>query len=124
MKTFLLKFFASILLILSPLAPIVISLGILIFIDFITGVYKSVKIKDTITSRKMSLTVSKLLLYNLAILSGFLCETFLIKEIPFTKIISGFIALTELKSISENVTAVTGVNYWNKIMEYVKRSKN
>jgi hypothetical protein len=72
----------------------------------------------------MSLTVSKLLLYNLAILSGFLCETYLIKEIPFTKIISGFIALTELKSISENVTAVTGVNYWSKIMEYVKRSKN
>ena len=72
----------------------------------------------------MSLTVSKLLLYNLAILSGFLAETFLIPSVPFTKIISGFIAMTELKSISENVSAVTGVNYWDKVMEYVKRSKN
>ena len=71
----------------------------------------------------MSLTVSKLLLYNLAILSGFICETYLISYIPFTKIISGFIALTELKSISENVTAVTGIDYWKKIMEYAKRKK-
>ncbi len=124
MKTFIIKSLSAILLILAPLTPIILSLGVLIFIDFLTGIYKSYKLKEAITSRKMSLTVSKLLLYNLAILSGFLVETYLVEFIPFVKIISGFIAITELKSVSENVASITGVNYWAKIQEALKRNKN
>ena len=41
--------------------------------------------------------------------------------IPLTKIVAGFIALTEMKSISENVFNITGLNFYKKIAEYLKR---
>ena len=69
----------------------------------------------------MSNTIGKSFLYLIAIIAGFIAETFILQGIPLTKIISGFIALTELKSISENISEVTGTNYYKKIQEYLKR---
>jgi phage-related holin len=120
-KTFFIKLLASLSLIFAPLLPIAVVLGILIFLDFVTGAYKAYKAGENISSRKMSHTVSKMFLYQIAIIAGFLAETYILMGIPITKIVSGFIALTELKSISENIASVTGINYWKKIQEYLKR---
>lgn len=124
MKAFILKALASLLIIFTPLFPVCITIGILIAIDFLIAVYKSYKLNQPITSRKMSNTISKAVLYQVAIISSFLAETYILTGIPLTKIISGFIALTELKSISESITELTGVNYWVKIQEFLKRKEN
>jgi hypothetical protein len=39
------------------------------------------------------------------------------------KIVAGFIALTELKSLSENIFDVTGINFYRAIKSYLNRHK-
>ena len=70
----------------------------------------------------MSDTVTKLLLYQLAIMSGFLIETFIISElIPVTKLIATVVAIIEFKSIIESIEAVTGKDLWSKIKTIIGR---
>jgi small-conductance mechanosensitive channel len=80
------------------------------------------KLKETITSRKMSQSISKFLLYNAAILSGFLCETYLLKEIGFVRIILGLIAIVEFKSISESINRLLGLDLWTALKNAFRRN--
>lgn len=97
----------------------------LITLDTITGVYKAYRIKEAITSKRFGQVVSKLLLYNLAILAGFLVETMIgIQAVHIAQIIGVAVALTELKSVLENITAITGIDLWDVVMNYVKRNQN
>ena len=121
-KAFFIKLFLSISIIFLPLKPIMITVGILIFFDFITGVYKTWKLNKKITSLKMSFTVSKMVLYQIAIISAFLTEMFIMPLIPLSKIVSGYIALVELKSISENISETVGTNFFKEIQKYLRRN--
>jgi hypothetical protein len=106
----------------APLVPLLLSIGILIIIDFCVGLYRAYKIGELITSRKMSNTISKMLLYNLMIVSLFILEAFIIdKALPLTKIGAGFIAIIEVKSINESVELITGTDILGKIMGLIKR---
>ena len=122
MKTFFINLLLSTLAIFTPLTPVLLSVGFLIFCDFFSGLYKAYKTCNKITSNKMSNTISKMVLYNLAILSGFVFEVYILHGLfPITKIISGAIGMIELKSISENVYIITGVSYFERIKELFKR---
>jgi small-conductance mechanosensitive channel len=107
---------------LTPLFPAFIAVGMLIVIDFFVAIYVSWKLKETITSRKMSQSISKFLLYNAAILSGFLCETYLLKEIGFVRIILGLIAIVEFKSISESINRLLGLDLWTALKNAFRRN--
>lgn len=73
----------------------------------------------------MSNTISKMVLYNLAIISGYVFEVYILHGLfPVTKIISGAIGMIELKSISENVYLITGVSYFDRIKELFKRKSD
>jgi hypothetical protein len=70
----------------------------------------------------MSDSVTKMLLYQLAIVSGFLIETYIIEQlIPITKLIATVIAIIEFKSIVESIEAVTGKDLWGKIKTLIGR---
>lgn len=116
------KLLGTALTVLLPLKYIGIVMFILITVDFFTGIWKAKHLKEPVSSRKMSNTVAKLVLYQIAILCGFLLETYIVPEIPITKIVSSFIGLTELKSISENISEITGINFYKKILEFIKRN--
>lgn len=119
------SFFVSLVAILSPVVPILLTVGTLITIDFIIGLWRAYKMKEKITSRKMGNTISKMLLYQLMILSLFLLETFILTDIlPFTKIAAGLISVVEIKSISESIEKVTGVNVWTKLVKIIKRGES
>lgn len=125
MKQYLMSFFVSLVAILSPVVPILLTVGTLITIDFIIGLWRAYKMKEKITSRKMGNTISKMLLYQLMILSLFLLETFILTDIlPFTKIAAGLISVVEIKSISESIEKVTGVNVWTKLVKIIKRGES
>ncbi len=102
---------------LAPLYPIIGTLVVLILADTFTGIWKSVK-KDgwkSITSTKLGRTATKLMLYNLGLIVGFLVETFLVPELPMTRVAAGFIGMVELKSLWENIGEITGIDIWGRL---------
>jgi len=134
MRTKLTILMLSTLAILAPVAPLVLMAVMTIILDTFFGVWRSVKKNGwvCITSRKLSQTISKSLLYSGSIVFVFLLEKFVIADIlghfiaidlVLTKGVTFFCVVTEIKSINESYLSVTGVNVWDKFKSFVKRSK-
>lgn len=117
---------------LMPIAPLLITVGVFIFADTITGIWKAKKTGDKITSRKLSVIVSKMVLYQSAIILFFLLEKYIIGDmvaffvsIPWflTKLVACTLCSIEVKSIDENYTAITGVSMWDRFKKLLARAK-
>ncbi len=91
-------------------------------VDFITGAYASLKLQLPIKSEKIANTVSKFFIYNLVIISAHFLEKHIVNEVPFLKIIAGFIAITEIKSILENYNKIYGVNPLKALYKILNQS--
>jgi hypothetical protein len=120
--------------ILAPVKPMVLMAVATIILDMGFGVWRSVKKNGwaSIRSRRLSNTISKSLLYSGAIVFIFLLEKFVLADLLayfisvdllLTKAFTAFCVFTEMKSINENYFSVTGINVWEKFMQFVKRSK-
>lgn len=119
-QNFLIKVTLAALATLAPIRPIMIAAGLLIVIDFFTGIMASVKRNQPITSYKMRRTIVKILAYESAIVFGFIMETWLIPEIPVVKVAGALVALTEAKSFFENINTITGLNIWQEVLNRVQ----
>ena len=125
MKQYLLHLSVAIISIFTPVVPILLTIGVLIVIDFLVGIYRAFKMKEKITSRKMGNTISKMFLYQLTIISLFLFENYILMGIlPVTKIGAALISITELKSIDESVEKMTGVGVWKKLVKIIRRGES
>lgn len=101
----------------APIKDILFVTGFLIFADMITGVLAAIKSKEKIESSGLRRTVTKILVYNLAVISGFLVERYMVADLlPFSKIIAGAISVVELKSILENLTIINGKSIFKDII--------
>lgn len=101
--------------------PVLCVIGLLIAIDFFLGSWVSLKKGETFSSKKMSNTVTKAIIYHLFIISAFLIEKFIITQLPLLEISAGFIALIELTSISESAFYLTGINFFASLKKLLKR---
>ena len=105
-----------------PIKELMLTIGFLVAADMVVGIWKALKLKQRIRSRRMSDTITKLLLYQIAIMSGFLIESFIIAElIPITKLVATVIAVIEFKSIIESIESVTGKDLWSKLKTIIGR---
>lgn len=115
----------SLVAVLTPVKPMLLTVGFLVVSDFIFGLYKSYKKGLNITSRKMSNTITKLLLYTITILAVFFLETYIITDVlPFTKLVAGLISLVEIKSIDEHFNSLFGYSIWSKLRAFIDRGKS
>lgn len=105
---------------LSPVNAVMVTIVFLIVVDFITGAYASLKHQIPIRSSRIGHTISKFFIYNLVILAAFFLERHIVDEVPFLKIIAGFIAITEIKSILENYNKIYGVNPFKALINFIK----
>ena len=105
---------------LSPLTSTIIAVGVLIVIDMVFGLIGAYKQKIKISSRRLSDTLIKMLVYQLLIISGFIIETTLVDWIPFTKIVVTFISITEIISIDENFTNISGLPFINYLKNIIR----
>ncbi len=104
--------------VLAPIHTVLISVGFLIFADLITGVWAAIKRKEEISSAILRRTISKIVIYELAIIGGFVVERFLIGgSIPVSKIVSGVIGMVELKSMLENCNYIVGQDVFAVILK-------
>jgi phage-related holin len=109
----------------GPIHHYLIGVGVLVIGDFVVGAWASVKKGQKLTSRRMRETVSKMLAYQLAIIIGFVLDGLIgIPDAMVARVISGFIGLTEAKSIFENLATITGLDFWAVIMEKLKPALN
>ena len=117
-NTILISLFAVI----SPVMPLLLTTGFLIMADFCFGIFRAYKTGEVITSRKMGNSISKIFLYNLAILSMYLLNHYIINtELPLEKIVAGLIAITEIRSIDESFNKMFGFSFWDKVKSAIKR---
>jgi len=121
MKDVLIKYAQPLLLsalaVIAPIKAILIVTGFLIFADLLSGVIAAHKRGEKITSGGLRRTITKCLVYNLAVISGFLVEKYMIADIvPISKLISGVISIVELKSILENLNSINGTNIFKTVI--------
>lgn len=114
------KFLFWLLTLLSPVNGVMVTMVFLIVVDFITGSYVSLKNNVPIRSSRIGHTISKFFIYNLVILAAFFLEKHIVNEVPFLKIIAGFIAIAEIKSILENYNAIYGINPFKALANLIK----
>lgn len=135
MKTYISIALASMLAVLSPVAPMIYISLFSIFIDTCFGVWRSVKKNGWVSfkSRRLSSTLSKSLLYSLAIILVFLVEKyiagdlishFISIDLVMTKVVAFFCVIVEVKSINESVEDVTGKNMLQCLRRFITRAKN
>jgi len=108
----------NVLAILAPIQPVLIATGVLIFADLVLGLAAAWKRGEAITSAALRRTISKIVIYNIAVISGFIVEKYLMSDlIPATKLIAGVIGAVELKSILENADTINGAPIFLSIIK-------
>lgn len=104
-----------------PIGPFLITAILMVLLDMYTGISAARARNEAIHSKGMRRSIRKILGYFSAILAVHWCDyVFGVKaewgfDMAFT--IAGLIALTELKSILENVSSYTGINFWQSLID-------
>lgn len=117
MGKILVNLLMSALAIFAPVKAVLIATAVLVAADLILGIIASVKQGIPVTSAGLRRTISKLLVYEAAVMLGFLSESYLTGSmIPLSKIISAYIGLTEITSIVENLNIINGSSIFNGLL--------
>lgn len=115
-----------------PITGLMFLIGFAIFVDTITGVWKSRKLKQPITSRRLSSVISKMLLYEITVILFYLIDYFILNDIiltffsvplMLTKMLSLVLVSIEVVSINENYKAVKGIDLWISAKNLITRAK-
>lgn len=118
MKTWSYNLLLSIFAVFAPIKALIFSVGFLIFVDCVTGVWAAKTRGEKISSAALRRTVSKMVIYQMAILSGFLVEHYMISELfPISKLVAGAIGMVEFKSVLENSTVITGQDLFKSLIQ-------
>lgn len=115
-----------------PITGMVLAVGFAIFLDTITGIWKSRKNGVPIRSRRLSAVISKMFLYQLTIILFFLIDWFILNDILksifttdllLTKVLSLVLISIEVVSINENYKEVRGIDLWASLKRLLSRAK-
>ena len=107
-----------------PVGPFIMLSIFLVFADLYSGIRVARHNNIKLTSRGFYRTVEKIGLYLFVILCGHGIEVVFKLPIPVTYISSIAICLTEFKSLIENTTKLTGVDFTDKIKDLFNMNKN
>jgi hypothetical protein len=115
-----------------PIQPLLLLVGGAILFDTTTGLIKAYKTKEKISSYKLSRVISKMLLYQLTLISVYSLDVFLVGEFVksfisigffITKITAMFLVSIEVMSINENIKVIYGLNFFQLFKQMLGRVK-
>ena len=118
---------------LAPITGIMVTVGVCILADTVMGIWKAKKLKQEVTSRKLSQIISKMFLYQMTVMLIFAVDTFIVNDIiqqfftvPLfaTKVVALTLISIELFSIDENFKAVKKKGFWDYFKELTARAKD
>lgn len=118
MKEWLVKGMIVILAVFAPIKAMLITCGVLIMADMITGMLAARKRQEKIQSAEMRRSISKFVVYQIAIMSAFLLETYMLHNmVPVSKIVAGVIGMVEFKSILENASVIVDQDILKMVLD-------
>lgn len=113
----------SIAMVFMPIKATILTVMVLTVADLVSGVMAARKEKKKITSSGLKRTIIKTMVYEAVIMLGFLTQQYMTGEIvPVVKILAGFIGLTELKSVMENVERISGMSIIKLLIDRLNQS--
>lgn len=92
----------------------------LVVADLIAGIWAAKKRGEKITSYGLRRTASKVLAYEMVVLCSWIVEQQFVPGIPLMKAMAGFCAIAELKSVTERLGEITGLDFWNALKERIQ----
>lgn len=114
----------AILVILAPINSVIIATFVLVLSDLIIGLIAAKKRGEKITSKGLRRTITKMLVYEVLIILGFITESYLIGHtLPLCRIISGFIGLTEITSLIESLNDISGKNLLKGLVGHLSKKE-
>ena len=131
-KLYSTKLMAIILSFFLPIVGILILIAASVILDTITGIWKAKKLKQPITSRRLSAIISKILLYEATVMLFYAMDKFLLNDIVLsffsielltTKVLALTIVSIEVISINENYKQVKGIDLWASLKNLFARAK-
>lgn len=131
-KLYSTKLMAIILSFFLPIVGILILIAASVILDTITGIWKAKKLKQPITSRRLSAIISKILLYEATVMLFFAMDKFLLNDIVIsffsidlltTKVLALTMVSIEVISINENYKQVKGIDLWASLKNLFARAK-
>lgn len=119
---------------LFPIRGLIVAVGLAIVLDTIIGIFKAKKLNgwNSVSSKKLSAIISKMFLYQGAIILFYMMDKFILGEfialfigVPLflTKVLAATLCFIEIKSIDENIEIITGKSVWNRFKEILARAK-
>ena len=127
------SFFAIIAAFLLPIKFILLTVGFAIMADTLIGIYRAKKKGEKLNSRKLSQVVSKMFLYNGAIILFFCMEQYILTDfialfvdihLFLTKLVGALLVFIEVQSINESIESLTGKGIWDRLKELIRRAKD
>jgi predicted proteasome-type protease len=115
-----------------PIVGILILIAASVILDTITGIWKSKKLKQPITSRRLSAIISKILLYEATVMLFYAMDKFLLNDIVSsffsidlltTKVLALVLVSIEVISINENYYAIYQKDLWYALKNLFARAK-
>jgi phage-related holin len=115
---------ATVLAFLAPLQTLGYAIGFFVLTDILTGMWASRKSGQPITSDRLARSVTKSVVYLIAIVVAHVAELYVIPDVPVLKVVSGIVASTELLSVYENLTRISGVDFKKRLTEWLKPTQS
>jgi len=115
-----------------PIVGILILIAASVILDTITGIWKAKKLKQPITSRRLSAIISKILLYEATVMLFYAMDKFLLNDIVLsffsielltTKVLALVLVSIEVISINENYRAIYQKDLWDALKNLFARAK-
>jgi len=116
----------------APVKGILITVAAFIIIDTISGIWKSKVTNIPITSRGLSGIVSKMLLYQAAIIATYLLDYYILGDISEgifgieglpVKAAAMLLIFIEMQSINENYKIAKGIDLWVEFKKLLARTR-
>lgn len=102
----------------APIKSVIITAGILVIADLVLGIMAARHRKEPITSAGFRRSITKVFIYEIAIMLAYITETYLTgPDVPVSKIVSGFVGITELKSVIENLNELSGDSIFKLLVD-------
>lgn len=101
----------------APIKSLLLTSGLMIIVDLITGIIAARKRNEPITSSGLRRTLTKFFVYEIALMLAFLAEHYMSDILPFIKMCSGMITIVELTSVYENLNDISGSNLLKSLID-------
>jgi len=121
---FLLLIITTSLAFITPIGHWIAIVGFFVISDTITAIIAAAKSKKEIQSRKLFRTISKFIVYGIAVIIAELVRVYFFNDLPTTKLMTSFIAVIELKSMDENFKIITGKSFFKPFIELMNKKDN